>query len=356
MKTQLFVLFTERRSISALLCALVLALSGPAAYAEEEDAGYGDPKPSEMMPLAPHSLLLDMDKAGANFVAVGERGHALVSTDGKTFVQKQTPTRATLNAVDFADAKNGWAVGHDAVILATRDGGETWSIQNWEPERESPLLDVMFLDSQKGFAIGAYGMMKRTTDGGATWEDVENDVTMNEWHLNSMVRLNDGALLIAGEAGGMALSRDEGATWVALESPYEGSYFGALAWGERGALVFGLRGNAFVTEALPGLNAVEDVAAADPLASAGSTDDMSAPSAEWTALKTNTIQSFMGGSLLGNGGAALVGVNGIIMLVNADGSVQRVKNDVTLGFADVLPMGDGKLLVSGEGGTHPYSY
>ncbi|MGB1580331.1 MAG: YCF48-related protein [Nevskiales bacterium] len=332
-----------------MLCALVLGLFSLAAHAEE-DAGYGDPKPAEMMPLAPHSLLLDMAKAGSNIVAVGERGHALLSSDGKTFVQKQTPTRATLNAVDFVDAKNGWAVGHDAVILVTRDGGESWQLQHWEPERESPLLDVLFLDAQKGFAIGAYGMMKRTDNGGETWEDVENDVTMNEWHLTSMARLNDGALLIAGEAGGMALSRDNGDSWVALESPYEGSYFGALPWGEQGALVFGLRGNAFVTEALPGLDAVEDVAAA------ASGDDMSAPGAEWKALTTDTIQSFMGGRLLGNGDAALVGVNGVIVQVKADGSVQRVKNDVTLGFAAVLPQGDGKLLVSGEGGTHHYSY
>lgn len=354
MKTQLSALF-RGQSIYALLIGLALSMGTGLAYAQDEEV-YGPPQASEMMPLAPESLLLDMEVAGDRIVAVGERGHALVSTDGgESFVQKQTPTRATLNAVDFADADRGWAVGHDAVILATTDGGETWELQNWEPELESPLLDVLFLDAQRGLAIGAYGLFKRTSDGGQSWEDLDNNITVNEWHLTSMTRLNDGALLIAGEAGGMALSRDEGETWVPIESPYEGSYFGALPWGDKGALVYGLRGNAFVTEALPALDAVEDVPAVDPREGVQD-EEMALPEAEWTRLETGTSQSFMGGHLLPGGQAALVGVNGTIVLVQPDGTARLLENDTTRGFAAVLPRGDGGLLVSGQGGTRHYNY
>lgn len=353
MKTQLAAL--AGRSTWALIIGLGLATGTGLAQAEAEDEGYGPPKPSEMMSLAPESLLLDMDIAGDHIVAIGERGHALVSSNGEAFEQKQTPTRATLTSVDFATPTKGWVVGHDAVILATTDAGQTWELQNWEPELESPLLDVLFLDAQRGFAIGAYGLFKKTTDGGRSWEDVDNNITINEWHLTSMTRLNDGALLIAGEAGGMALSRDEGETWVQLESPYEGSFFGALPWGDKGALVYGLRGNAFVTEALPALDAVEDVSAVDPI-SGSDAAEMALPSAEWTRLNTDTTQSFMGGRILPNGMAALVGVNGTIVLVQSGDTVKRVDNEVTLGFSAVLPHGDGELLVSGEGGTHLYSY
>lgn len=316
-----------------------------------------EPKPSEMMPLAPKSLLLDIDKAGSRYVVVGERGHALVSTDGSNFEQKQTPVRASLNAVDFVDGNNGWAVGHDAVILKSSDGGETWSLQNWDPELEKALLDVMFLDAQRGFAIGAYGLFMRTTNGGSSWEMVENDVTMDEWHFTSMTRLNDGALLLAGEAGGLAMSRDEGETWVQLESPYEGSYFGALPWGDAGAIIYGLRGNVFITDALPALDEVQDVAAdAGTDADAGMDDDLPTPAAEWTHLKTGTIQSFMGGNLVPGGGAVLVGVNGVVLHVSADGSTKLVKNPITVSFSAAISTGGNNFLVVGEGGTYPFSY
>ncbi len=326
---------------AALAVTAAISLASGAALAE-------DPMPSEMMPKAPESLLLDIDKAGGNFVTVGERGHVLVSSDAETFVQKQTPVRATLTAVDFVDAKNGWAVGHDAVIIATSDGGETWSLQNWDPELEKPFLDVMFLDAQRGMAVGAYGLYLQTNNGGKTWSVVENDVTMEEWHLTSIIKLNDGALLIAGEAGGLALSRDEGETWVKMESPYEGSFFGALPWGEAGAMVFGLRGNVFVTDALPALDSVEEVGSDG--------EEMDPPSAEWTHLKTNTVQSFMGGSLLPDGGAVLVGVNGVVSTIEPNGTATLIKNPVTLGYSAVMPLKGRDILVVGEGGTYPYTY
>src|SRR5690606_40556522 len=132
-----------------------------------------------------------------------------------------------LTAVTFADENNGWAVGHDAVILHTADGGETWTLQNFEPELEKPFLDVLFLDAQRGLAIGAYGLFYSTADGGQTWSEVETPIREDEWHFNAITRLNNGTLLIAGETGTLAMSTDEGLTWTALESPYDSSLFGA---------------------------------------------------------------------------------------------------------------------------------
>ena len=39
------------------------------------------------------------------------------------------PVSSDLTAVFFVDDKQGWAVGHDGVILHTADGGETWALQ-----------------------------------------------------------------------------------------------------------------------------------------------------------------------------------------------------------------------------------
>ena len=37
------------------------------------------------------------------------------------------PTRVTLTGVFMHDPHLGWAVGHDGIILGTRDGGESWT-------------------------------------------------------------------------------------------------------------------------------------------------------------------------------------------------------------------------------------
>lgn len=149
---------------TTLLAALLLA-AGPAIGQDDADDGVETtikPLPSEIMPLTPNGLLLDIVNTGEHLIAVGDRGAVVASNDGVKWAQVQTPTRAPLTAVAFADARNGWAVGHDAVILHTADGGRSWEIQNFEPELEMPLLDVLFLDAQRGFAVGAYGLFYRT--------------------------------------------------------------------------------------------------------------------------------------------------------------------------------------------------
>ena len=111
-----------------------------------------------------------------------------------------------LTAVFFVDAKNGWAVGHDGVVLHSDDGGDSWQLQldgrkandlllaAWkrkakaepasaeakallaeaqrykEQGADKPFLDVWFADAANGFVVGAYNLVFRTDDGGKTWE------------------------------------------------------------------------------------------------------------------------------------------------------------------------------------------
>ena len=114
-------------------------------------------QPAEIAPLAATSLLLDLAQAGERIVAVGERGHVLLSDDkGATWRQaKSVPTRVMLTAVYFADAEYGWAVGHDETILNTTDGGETWTRSHFAPEAQQPLLDLWFANRISGIAVGA---------------------------------------------------------------------------------------------------------------------------------------------------------------------------------------------------------
>src|SRR5882672_2395982 len=75
--------------------------------------------------VAPRMLLLDAATVGSDVIAVGERGTILTSNDAaKSWHRATVSATATLTAVTFADnARHGWAVGHDALILATTDGG-----------------------------------------------------------------------------------------------------------------------------------------------------------------------------------------------------------------------------------------
>jgi photosystem II stability/assembly factor-like uncharacterized protein len=142
------------------------------------------------------------------------------------------------------------------------------------PENLWPLLDVWFRDASNGIAVGAYGKYLETADGGRTWtervlevgaasgggsappdtttETAEDDLTVytgdegaTDMHLNAIVPIADGSLLLVGEAGALFRSDDDGATWRRLDSPYDGSFFGGLALTHDSLLVFGLRGNLF---------------------------------------------------------------------------------------------------------------
>ena len=99
------------------------------------------PEPAVASERAARSLLLGVAEAGPRLVAVGHRGHVVLSDDGgESWRQaRSVPTRASLTAVRFVDAREGWAVGHDAIILHSSDGGETWELQQFAPELEAPL-------------------------------------------------------------------------------------------------------------------------------------------------------------------------------------------------------------------------
>ena len=119
----------------ALFVLLLFAPLGavPVLSQEPEPAGAAL-EPALMARLAPHSLLLDAVERGPLWVAVGERGHVLVSADrGANWTQAKVPTRVLLTGVWMHDERLGWAVGHDETILRTRDGGTTWET-NWVME------------------------------------------------------------------------------------------------------------------------------------------------------------------------------------------------------------------------------
>jgi len=201
---------------------------------------------SEPAPLAAKSLLLDVARAGDRLVAVGDRGHILLSDDeGAAWRQVITPTRAMLTSVSFGDAQHGCAVGHEGVILVTEDGGQTWSRQRGPADLDTIWLDVHFTDGAHGLAVGAYGKWITSYDGGRTWVDVSD--RGDESHLNHIDVGREEDTYIAGEGGLLLVKRQQDLKWIRAEIPYEGSLFGTLVLEGGQLLVYGLRGHVFLS-------------------------------------------------------------------------------------------------------------
>lgn len=283
---------------------------------------------------AARSLLLEIAHAGSRLVVVGDRGHILYSDDqGKNWVQAQVPARQLLTAVHFVDARHGWAVGHDALILASEDGGQTWQTQFEDPQREAPLLDVWFKDARNGFAVGAYGTLLATGDGGRNWQDIgERLDNEDQYHLNGIAWVKDAGLFIVGEAGSMFRSTDDGLNWEKLEGPYQGSLFGVTGTAQASTLlVYGLRGNLFrSTDFGDSWTKIDLVAARGPL-------DFSLANA----------------TLLGDGSLVLVGNGGSVLRSSDDGRSFMVFNRPDrISLAGVTVNDQGNLVLVGQGGVH----
>ena len=357
-------------------CGLFVALAVPALAAPADVPGgkapvWADPAtaPAELRPLVSKSLLLDIAHSGGHYVAVGARGDVLLSDDGNAWRQVEVPTRATLTAVSAIDTQV-WTVGHDGMILHRADAGEHWQVQRkdpWQPAdvggdptMGAPLLDVLFIDTRRGFAIGAYSLALQTADGGETWKpmtvaaksaDTGSDDEVSESggakraddskqtfsaaelkvgqeatpHFNAIARTGSGALFIVGERGSAFRSRDQGATWSRLQLPYDGSMFGVLGYDGDHVLAFGLRGHAFESADLGD---------------------------HWTLVPTGTELSLMGGAGSANGGAVIVGANGVVLMRSKAGEPLRSFVEQSAGIiASVLPLEKGPaVLLAGENG------
>lgn len=306
------------RTFLAWLTACSTALVTPAVNAQAALANVAQRTLDRLM-------LLDVARAGRRVVAVGEHGHIVIADDpGKAWRRAACDCTATLTAVAFADDKNGWAVGHDALIVHSSDGGLSWQQQHIDVKAQAPLLDVWFSDARHGFAVGAYGVFLETRDGGQSWQT--RRIAQEERHLNAIAGGPDGRLYVAGEGGLLYASDDLGEHWRALASPYQGSFFGVLRLPGQGVLAFGMRGHIFRS----GDGGVS-----------------------WQAAHSETTAFLMGGAVADDGAIVLAGL-GATLLVSRDqgASFTPLQPAGGKGYAALLPPGRTEpLLVVGEGGV-----
>jgi photosystem II stability/assembly factor-like uncharacterized protein len=354
------------RSCTALLLCC-LAATVPLAQAER----------ALLMPRAAQSLLLDIARAGERLVAVGERGHVLYSDDhGRNWTQVEVPTARMLTSVWFADERRGWAVGHDGMIIASVDGGNSWTLQRDgmaqqaalnrlaheqaaaelarleredaaadvleearfaledaaavldEPLYAPPLMDVWFGDAGHGVAVGAYGLYLETRDGGRNWQDRSARLDNPDGaHLYAIASPGNGRLLLVGETGSMFRSLDGGLSWQTLSPAYAGTLFGALAEPGSGRVcVFGLQGNILLSQDFGD---------------------------SWMPLDSSTEVVLSGGTRTAAGEWLIAGSVGTLLRVDAGGRHVAVSATGSLGgnYSALAEAADGATVLVGQGGA-----
>lgn len=260
-----------RRLRAAALIVLGLSAPSHAMVPDVLDA------PAVQSARSAGAAMLALAEAGTRLLAAGERGIIRYSDDGgRRWIQARTPVSVSLTALDFATPQVGWAVGHGGVVLRTNDGGQQWTRQldgrriarlardqagadaqaaaaakRLEEEGpDKPLLALLALSPQRAIVAGAYGLALETRDGGANWTLMTQRIgDPRGRHLYAIAALPGQGLMLAGEQGALFRSNDDGASFAAVDSPYEGTFFRLASNQAGGLLLVGMRGHAFVGDA-----------------------------------------------------------------------------------------------------------
>lgn len=315
---------------------------------------------------APHravlakSQLTALTQVGQRLFAAGRHGMIAASVDGgASWKQQAVPVESDLVAINFATPLDGWAVGHDGVVLSSKDGGSSWvkrfdghslaalieayyrrelaahpgdaplaaalaqARQLVSDGADKPLLDVWFRDERHGYIVGAFNLIIVTEDGGASWTPwLDRTDNPDGLHLNA-VRGTADDVYIAGERG-LVRRLDAGKQrFVALASPYNGSFFGLVIEGDD-LVVFGLQGRAFRS---------------------------GDKGASWLPLATDTRATLSGGAFLADGRLAMVGDDGYVLLANGPGT-SFSRHPCLMSCYAIAAGKHGAVVVAGASGAH----
>jgi photosystem II stability/assembly factor-like uncharacterized protein len=145
---------------------------------------------------------------------------------GATWTSQPLPADVgRLNRVAVVDADHAWAVGvalnGAPLIVATSDRGATWVRQTIPDGIARDLRDIAFSDGRHGWAVGSsvttpppndisgIGVVLVTDDGGLTWT-LQATTAGSLWSLDIV----DRDTLFAGGGYSLFASHDGGATWA----------------------------------------------------------------------------------------------------------------------------------------------
>jgi photosystem II stability/assembly factor-like uncharacterized protein len=168
----------------------------------------------------------------ANGWAVGHAGVILATSDGGEHWSKQLDGAGVVRLARQEAAAGGDArLAREAARLAA-DGAD------------KPFLAVHFSSPKRGIAVGAYSLIVATADGGASWSSWMGRLDNPHGAHLYAVRADGQQVYVAGEQGLFLASSDGGSHFQKADIPYKGSWFGMAVDGDTLTLG-GLRGNVY---------------------------------------------------------------------------------------------------------------
>ena len=140
----------------------------------------------------------------------GMKGIIFHTEDGGATWTDQAPADAgVVDAVDFIDRYEGWAV-IGGFIYHTTDGGQSWTPQ-FDSRNYSPFI-LLFLNRNTGWAAGEKYLL-HTRDGGTTWSIFSHDSGEFPGYISDLYFANEDTGWICGILGKVYVTQDGGKTW-----------------------------------------------------------------------------------------------------------------------------------------------
>lgn len=94
-----------------------------------------------------------------------------------------------------AVGKGFWICGANEMVASSNNGGNTWRVRHQKAEG-AVLTHIAFVNQRIGFAAGTAGSILATVDGGKTWTARKAD---DDFQSFSFANANDGIALLGGE-------------------------------------------------------------------------------------------------------------------------------------------------------------
>jgi len=174
----------------------------------------------------------------------------LQTTDGgQSWRQIPDQFKHKIRSVWFVTPERGWALTIDRDILATTDGGLTWSLQRKagtvklklfgqrrQPEMEQPeqIDELFFIDEQYGWVWGGGrkdqyaeqpGIMLVTVDGGQNWNSVPFPFEQN---VSDIFFLDRTSAWASSLEGALYRTTDGGLNWTKIQTKLPEDVFRSL--------------------------------------------------------------------------------------------------------------------------------
>ncbi|MCB9638917.1 MAG: hypothetical protein H6728_09245 [Myxococcales bacterium] len=259
--------------------------------------------------------------ATSNYIAAGDYGLVMLSTDYGVTWGPAAPAVASLRAVTQSGSNNFVASGFAGNLIRTTDNGVSWG--------DSPVLggsfygvDVSASSSSTLVTVGSSGVIQRSLDGGASWTAVTSPSTNTLYAVSSQ---GTSGFVAVGSLGTIHYSSNNGSSWATRTSGVTNTLNGVHCLSTR-CLVVGSSGTVLVSTSSTALTWTK--------ATTPSTDSLN-------AVAQNSATS-----------AVAVGSFGLILWSNNGGnSWTTVTSPTTSSLYTVTAIGNGRYLAADSAGV-----